>query len=625
MAELGLGLGSGEEEESKGDERTARRGKLTSRWGIRRHHRRLRRAREGGNDESAYYSSGHSSVGDDSYHEGSYWFASAPGSFGGRFSFGSELSALSPSPQSSFTNLAGCEPSFLPCQNPEPETRASSTKSYRGLDVVIDEELEQEERTIDPPTNTTVSHSLRDCQNQRVTFESFSSPSEPRRWRPGSLDLNGYGTNAGASSSLHPFTCSAYYTKNSCAPSIQSRSNMLPSPGTPNYFHVNGGISSCQKGWSSERVPLPASRVQRYGGGFAPLFPFNNGRTMPSKWEDAERWICSPVSGDGSKRPVVLPPYHRRPKSKSGPLGAPVLISGSSSHAPASPQIPCFDNGKVVNFEGGSPLLAGVLVTDQQLYGMNGREKLFGFNSEVHIDRAASLDSFVQPSTSLSAEVVFRGYRFNGTRELATMMSPLARSRDVGTQMSPEGSTPSSPKEKPSSLSQSPLFVHTITELQSNFPCLEIRDVQVDDRVTVTRRSKKHISRCSDKRSTDTLEWKKKRLENRMADWEVIGTERRISKFDREEAKIAAWENLQKAKAEAALQKLEMKLEKKRCSSMEKILSRLRSAQKRAQNMRSSVVAQQVCMAPKTGRSVSYFQKYRRMSSFQGCFTCQGF
>ncbi|KAI4982340.1 hypothetical protein ZWY2020_022832 [Hordeum vulgare] len=40
--------------------------------------------------------------------------------------------------------------------------------------------------------------------------------------------------------------------------------------------------------------------------------------------------------------------------------------------------------------------------------------------------------------------------------------------------------------------------------------------------------------------------------------------ERCISKCKREEAKITAWENLQKAKAEAAIRKLEMKLEKKR-------------------------------------------------------------
>lgn len=209
-------------------------------------------------------------------------------------------------------------------------------------------------------------------------------------------------------SSLYPFTTGTSYVKNSCAPSTHIRSTMFPSPGTPNYWHGNVGAGSYQKGWSSERVPLPASRGQRYGGN-APLFPFSNGRTMPSKWEDAERWICSPVSGDGSRRPVVLPPYHRRPKSKSGPLGAPALTCGSS-YAPASPQIPCFDNGRVVNFAAGSPFLAGVLVADQQLCGVNGGEKSCTSISVVHIDRSASLDSSVKPSSSLPPDAVFQGY-----------------------------------------------------------------------------------------------------------------------------------------------------------------------------------------------------------------------
>ncbi|XP_020675101.1 uncharacterized protein LOC110094249 isoform X1 [Dendrobium catenatum] len=616
MAELGLGFGA-EGEEEKGEKGRRRRGKLSSRWGI----RRRRRGREGGNDEYVFYSSGHSSIDDSSFHDESYWFSSAPGSFGGRFSFGSDLSALSPSPRSSITNLAGREPSFLPGLDPGPETRASSP----------DGELEQAGRTIDPLLSNTVSHNPReDSHNQRVTFESLSSPGGHRRWRPGSLDLNVHGQNVGASS-LHNLNGGTAYMKNSRAPAMHSRSNMFPSPGTPNYWHSNVGVGSYQKGWSSERVSLPASRGQRYGGN-APLFPFNNGRTMPSKWEDAERWICSPVSGDGSKRPVVLPPYHRRPKSKSGPLGAPVLACGSS-YALASPQIPCFDNGRVVNFAGSSPFLAGVLMTDQELCGINGGESFGTHKSEVHIDRSASMDACldlsVQPSTSLPPEVAFKGYRFfDRAQEIATMASPMTSSRDVGTQMSPDESTQSSPKERaerPSSISQSPLFVHTITEMQSNFPCLEIRDVQVDDRVTVTRWSKKHISRCSDRRSTDIIEWKRKTLESRTSDWEVIGTEKCISKYDREEAKITAWENLQKAKAEAALQKLEMKLEKKRSSSMEKILNRLRSAQRKAQDMRSSVVDRQVYMVPRTGRRVSYLRKYGRMSSFRGCFTCHAF
>lgn len=63
----------------------------------------------------------------------------------------------------------------------------------------------------------------------------------------------------------------------------------------------------------------------------AGLTPFNSGRTLPSKWDEAERWICSPLSGyvssTGSSSKVIhghqAQQPQRRPKSKSGPIVAP--------------------------------------------------------------------------------------------------------------------------------------------------------------------------------------------------------------------------------------------------------------------------------------------------------------
>ncbi|XWS38877.1 hypothetical protein CRYUN_Cryun18bG0001100 [Craigia yunnanensis] len=57
---------------------------------------------------------------------------------------------------------------------------------------------------------------------------------------------------------------------------------------------------------------------------------------------------------------------------------------------------------------------------------------------------------------------------------------------------------------------------------------------------------------------------------------------------------------LMKATAEAALRKLEMKLEKKRSSSMDKIMNKLRTAKKRAQEMRSSMLANQAHQVTRT-------------------------
>lgn len=131
------------------------------------------------------------------------------------------------------------------------------------------------------------------------------------------------------------------------------RTGMCPSPGIPNYRHSSVGM---QKGWSSERVPHNGANRRHLG---AALLPLNNGRMLPSKWEDAERWICSPVTGDGVMRPSFQMPQ-RRPKSKSGPIGQP----GIPYYLVHSPAVPTFQGASVGNLVAGSPFSAGVIAPD---------------------------------------------------------------------------------------------------------------------------------------------------------------------------------------------------------------------------------------------------------------------
>lgn len=70
---------------------------------------------------------------------------------------------------------------------------------------------------------------------------------------------------------------------------------------------------------------------------------------------------------------------------------------------------------------------------------------------------------------------------------------------------------------------------------------------------------------------------------------------------------------------------LQMKLEKKRSSSMDKIMKKLRSAQKRAQEMRSSVLANQSHQIAGTSRKAGVSRRTRQMGSLSGCFTCHAF
>lgn len=165
--------------------------------------------------------------------------------------------------------------------------------------------------------------------------------------RTASLDLNISVSNSANSSSPRV----GVMKKHSAA---TRRTSAFPSPGTPNYRHPSMRI---QKGWSSERIPSHTNANKRTVN--TALFSYSNGRTLPSKWEDAERWIFSPVSGDGSIRASTHQPQ-RRPRSKSGPLGPP----GVAYYQMFSPAAPMSAGGNTVKLIANSPFSAGVLAAD---------------------------------------------------------------------------------------------------------------------------------------------------------------------------------------------------------------------------------------------------------------------
>lgn len=319
-------------------------------------------------------------------------------------------------------------------------------------------------------------------------------------------------------------------------------SGAYSSPGTPEHGDIS--MVETPKGWSSERATKPNSSSRRHISYAAALIPFNSGRALPSKWDDAERWIKSPVSGHESFKAVTADQApQRQPKSKSGPLG-------SSGLARLSNYSPTLGGETVKNFVGNSMSRGyddGMGVKSSHLY------------CENTIARSTSVPGYFLGETSVpnSQEVGLD----DGTKEEDGIVS----CRDMSTQMSREGSVNSSSKQT---------FLYSILTSSSLGPNTnlaakdEIRDVQVD-------------------KSTSTGQQSKKQGQRNVEKFENVQV-----KLLREEAKISAWENLQQAKADAAIQKLEMKLEKKRSVSMDKILNKLRAAQMKAEAMRNSVLSE---------------------------------
>ncbi|TKY75059.1 Remorin, C-terminal [Spatholobus suberectus] len=442
----------------------------------------------------------------------------------------------------------------------------------------------QEPVELDSARNS-FSLALKECQDKRSRSEALLK-------KAASLDVN---NASGSSPRLQT-------VKKSTLSSRRCGTATFPSPGTPNY-HI-----PMQKGWSSERVPFHASATQRH------VLPFNNGKALPSKWEDAERWILSPVSGDGTGR-ASLHVAQRRPKSKSGPLGPP----GVAYHSMYSPAAPVFEVGNGGSFMAGSPFSGDGLKIPSSDHG----GALFT-RTEPCMARSASVHG-CSKMQSQSSSMPTQEDKFGGFKDVGTNVSPAVSRRDMATQMSPQGSPCSSPNLRPSFSASTPSTL-PITELRTVASSkVDIRDVQVDEHVTVTRWSKKHRALFTGRGSEHVESWKKKEISTQSSTWDISETSKTVSKAKSEEAKISAWENLQKAKAEAAIRKLEMKLEKRRAFSMDKIMSKLRLAQKKAQEMRSSVPPNQTDRVVRTSHKASSFLRTSQMRSLSGCFTCHAF
>ncbi|XP_040383035.1 uncharacterized protein LOC102719792 isoform X1 [Oryza brachyantha] len=493
------------------------------------------------------------------------------------------------------------------------------------------------------PIKNPAHRSAGECQDQRYRLGSvlFHGKNE-RKQHPASIDFGCPSVDRSSTHSPGFLVSGAGVMNKGLSESSQNKLGAPASPGTPSHNRQGATVVGLQQGWNSEKVALSSNGQRRHSGN-SMVPPHNTGRTLPSKWEDAERWIFSPNPSNALGRTSI--PQSRRPKAKSGPLGPPGRFGEPYSSASSSSSL--LDTGRVGNLTANSPFLSGVLLPEhvcgssshagRGLSDVSGEDSSNGLGIRSGGANGAhpavwstgvcqKLDSAVQlsqslPSSQESTQACTDEQR-EITTDLTTSSKPAILRKDVATQTSPERSRSSSPSGRPS-FSRS-LSAQQVKELESCFSKLEIRDVQMDDRVTLTRWSKKHVTRGSEN-STNIIEWKKRTVESKSSAWEVTETAKCISKIEGEEAKMTAWENLQKAKAEAAIQKLVMKLEKKRSYSLERIFNTLRSAHRKTHVIRSTTTTNLDQHISRTVKRPSHLSKNGQMSSLSGCFTCHAF
>ncbi|XAR49831.1 hypothetical protein NMG60_11003985 [Bertholletia excelsa] len=367
-----------------------------------------------------------------------------------------------------------------------------------------------------------------------------------------------------------------------------------------------------------------------------PVFGFSTAnlsrKSFPSKWDDAQKWLNSSSScNESPAHHIGLKPLQSLRVSKQCEVFKPQteifadksrVIEDKVSNGSVDSQLPISAGA----FNGVSAQ-ADVLLKDK-------------FTNEV--------DTIVPKyrcSEPMKEGFLFGNLPENSMIDAATEVVHEVKHRDIGTEMTPLGSSTTSRCHTPFK-SSSPARHNTPASrsgplaLVNSDPTIDIGQLQEChlaklhtgtqfDSVVSTWSSREEEEEDISKSLRHFEignECRKSVSESRACTWEEEERNKCCLRYQREEAKIQAWVNLQSAKAEAQSRKLEVKIQRMRADLEEKLMKRMAVVHRKAEEWRA---AAQLQHKEQMQRATKQAQKIlnRNSSNFSGhtscgCFPC---
>ncbi|CAL9766476.1 unnamed protein product [Musa acuminata subsp. burmannicoides] len=368
-----------------------------------------------------------------------------------------------------------------------------------------------------------------------------------------------------------------------------------------------------------------------------PVFSFSPGhlyrKNIPSKWDDAEKWLISSSCNES-------PAHVTKPTDSS---------SKSSRQHGILPQKGDSFAEKQMSFAERKDLSSPIPGFDGPVMSMDPIVPFSGASSEVLLkDKFTNNADQVYPNFRYSEpseeDFVTRNSCFGPPMEDTTAAAGICevQRRDIGTEMTPLGSSTATRCNTPIK-SSSPARHNTPADRSGALvpcnTCIDISELndchfaklklsaQYDPIVSnwSTReeeeeevsRSLRHLE-ISSGRTSIGVSW--------ASAWEEEERTKSCLRYQREEAKIQAWLNLQNAKAEAQSRKLEVKIQKMRSNLEEKLMKRMAIVHRRAEEWKATA-QQQHSQQLKRASEHSQKMKSQHSSRFPvnstcGCFPC---
>ncbi|XP_057744114.1 uncharacterized protein LOC130962044 [Arachis stenosperma] len=374
-------------------------------------------------------------------------------------------------------------------------------------------------------------------------------------------------------------------------------------------------------------------------------------KSIPSKWDDAEKWLMSSSCHDS--------PAH------VNAVNVNVNVKKVSESESESSKMECFsDKSRVTVTEERDSKAAPNFRRSSSLDHQNMFGAFNGVSCPTDIVLKDKFTESIEPilpsfrySEPTKEGFLFRNNAGDAMKDACTEMAyhhhhqqqNEIQHRDVGTEMTPLGSSTTSRCHTPIK-SSSPQRHNTPESRSGPLAMANTNSTTCNDLIQL---EECHFSKLQLGTQYDlvTSNWsssgeeeeeiskslrhngsKKGDPEYRAATWEEEEKTKCCLRYQREEAKIQAWVNLQSAKAEAQSKKLEVKIQKMRSNLEEKLMKRMSVVHRKAEEWRESARQQhleQIQKATEQAQKMIHKHHHHHSTQFSshttiscGCFPC---
>lgn len=356
-------------------------------------------------------------------------------------------------------------------------------------------------------------------------------------------------------------------------------------------------------------------------------------RPVPSKWNDAEKWIMNP---NASKKTILQNQVNRQAMANWTRVAPESTISEQRSSVPQLVDTKQIDSCHPSSHNGLEKFsFVGSHATSGPTKGTNGLVDQSHNGEGLSNIPGDQGEENQQEDTTTIPTVRSVSMRDTGT-EMTPMTSqePSRTGTPIGSTTpirSPVSSLPSTPRGDPA---PSPAVATTENELdhrdEQKKKELSEKELQLKTRREIValgvQLGKMNIASWASKEEKenvdtsletfDAVQLKKIEFEARAAAWEEAEKSKHTARYKREEIKIEAWESRQKEKIEAEMRRIEAQAELMRAHARDKMMNKLAITRQQSEEKRAAAEARKNRQAAKTAQQVEYIHRTGRIPSF---------